>query len=204
MTLTDADGNLVTSLSANATPGTGDSFLAANPTRIQLATSMQDALGQSISFDPATDIYNGNEIDMGAGSGLSNGDEVIYHVGDNGSGSANTAVGGSTDGAVYTVTLDPANPGYVTLTDANGHLVTSITGSSANGEQSFQPVNNVIALSEPSVAGPGHALTPTGGSPITFNPTTDLDATNGTIYVGPDSGLYAGEAVVYTKPVVRR
>ena len=111
------------------------------------------------------------------------------------SGNAYDAIGGLTDGAVYTVTLDAARPGWVTLTDSNGNAVSSLDASAATGNsQSFvlldptrvklattfqnaaADVPVTIALSQPTVAGPGHSLTPQSASAaVTFDPSTDLE-----------------------------
>ena len=167
-------------------------------------------------FNPATNI-SGNEIYLGTGSGLLNGDRVIYQTGTDSNGNPYAAVGGLTDGAVYTVTFDPAHPGYVTLTDSSGNPVASLDPSTARGNsQSFQTLsptrvklattfenaaaNVTIALSQPTVPGSDHSLTPRSGAAVTFDPSADLDTAGGSIYVGPDSGLYLGETVTYAKP----
>ena len=109
----------------------------------------------------------------------------------------------------------------MTLTDSSGNPVTTLNGASATDRsQSFRLIDPTrvkfatsfenatadvpvtIALGDPTIFGPGHTLTPysaVGGSTVTFDPTTGLDTSDGSIYVGPGSGLYAGEAVVYNK-----
>ena len=181
-------------------------------------------------FDSATDI-SGNEIYLGTNTGLETGDRVIYQTGVHQTGTdgngfpiytAYTAVGGLTNGAVYTITFDPASPGYVTLKDSTGTLVGSLDSSTATGSgQSFRTLTptrvklatsfdnatantpTTIALSEPTIPGSDHTLTPrtVGTAAIAFDPSADLDTADGSIYVGPNSGLYIGEAVTYAKPI---
>jgi len=62
-----------------------------------------------------------------------------------------------------------------------------------------------IDLSDPTVFGPGHTLTPYGTAltgAVTFDPYTDLSATANAIDLGADNGLYDGEAVIYSKAAV--
>ena len=182
---------------------------------------------ESKTIDPATDI-SGNEVDLGAGSGFMTGDQVVYQTGSYQSGTDSNGIpvytpyapiGGLTDNAVYTLTADASRPGYFTLKDQNGNLVTTLTPGSATGNnQSFQEISPTrvmlassfdnatsqipvtLSLSEPTVPAPGHTLTPANGdAAITFDPGTELNTADGSIYVGPDSGLYQGEAVVYAK-----
>ncbi len=176
-------------------------------------------LDNIVNVIPSSAIGFTNEINLGTSTGLQTGDKVVYHAGADSSGNPYNAIGGLTDGGVYTVTLDAAHTGYVTLTDSSSHVVASLNAATATGSaQYFQLVNPrrvklatsfqnatdttpvTIDLSQPTVEGPGHSLTPTNGNAVvTFDPGTALNATDNTIYVGPTSGLFQGEAVIYAK-----
>ncbi|MCG8449299.1 MAG: hypothetical protein MI725_06960, partial [Pirellulales bacterium] len=87
------------------------------------------------AFQSTTVNNSTNKIDLGAGHGLSTGDEVIYHFDDQDV-STNTAIGGLADGATYTVTVDSDNMNLVSLADADGNSVDlDATGAATSGHR---------------------------------------------------------------------
>ncbi|MCY2932454.1 MAG: hypothetical protein NTV86_23755 [Planctomycetota bacterium] len=166
-------------------------------------------------FTPSSAI-SGNLVNLGAGHGLQDGDEVTYIKGVG----TNTAVGGLTSGTVYAVELDPSDPTKITLHDHITNALITLNGSLATGTgHRFVIVNprlvklatsfdNATAsvpvaadLSNPSTYGSSQSLAPylLATTPTGFTPRTDLDAAHDTIEVGPGSGLYSGQAVIYHK-----
>ena len=110
---------------------------------------------------------------------------------------AGTSIGGLTDGMTYYVVPDPNKPGFFGLqtsfqnaTVANAGPPPGVAGSAATP----------LPLSQPTMQAGNHSLTPynvIGASPITFDPATALS--NSEINLGPNSGLFLGEPVVYHK-----
>ncbi|PKQ08421.1 MAG: hypothetical protein CVT71_00640, partial [Alphaproteobacteria bacterium HGW-Alphaproteobacteria-10] len=173
------------------------------------------------AFTPATAI-SGNWINLG--HGLQTGDKVIYRKGS----AANTAVGGLTADTEYYAEVNSSNPDlvrlYTLVVDGSGNTVqgslvalnaATATGtghrfdivsprqvklaSSFTNATAATPVT--INLTNPAVLGSAQMLTPAQSSAaaVSFNPATDLNATTDTVNVGTGSGLYTGQAVVYTK-----
>jgi len=164
-------------------------------------------------FDPDEDI-SADRIDLGDNHGLQTGDTVIYHKG------TGNAVGGLTRDESYIVELSNTDPKLVRLHDYDTNALISLDGSAASGTgHSFQIVEPrqiklassfenatddtpvTLDLSDPSIFGFGHTLTPyrsDGG--VVFDPTT-VDAETDRITIGTDNGFYTGQAVVYTKGI---
>ena len=110
---------------------------------------------------------------------------------------AGTAIGGLTDGTIYYVVPDPNNPGYFGLAASFNDATAAKTGPPPGIAGSAAAT---ITLSQPAVQAGDHSLTPynvIGASPIAFNPAAALS--NNEINLGPNSGLFLGEAVVYRK-----
>jgi hypothetical protein len=187
-------GVAATSSTANDS-GTVTSSIASQ-TNLAVANAVTvQATGDTNQYAMGTSNFLGI---IAAGSNTANADSSAQTTATVGSGAsigAGTAIGGLTDGTIYYVVPDPNNPGLIRLADSFQDATKATTGTPP-GDPGSAAVT--LPLSQPTIQAGNHSLTPyniSGAAPITFNPATALS--NSKINVGPDSGLFVGEAVVY-------
>ncbi len=166
-------------------------------------------------FDAATAVDQGqNTINLGAGSGLSNGAQVTYFQGNGG-----TAIGGLTDDAnyyvydtgggkfrLYKVQTDAqaGNGNYVQFTSQGTGSMQALRGAGAGGDGvgvavavNYAQQTNLAYVGAATINAQGLDIEATQADrTLTFDPNTKVDTIKNTIDVG-QSGLRTGDAVVY-------
>jgi len=137
-------------------------------TRASIADNTGDAVRTRIvAFLPSA--VAGNAITLGTAHGLHEGMRVVYHAG------MGTAIGGLTDGEIYVVTVDAADPNTIRLKSTES--------------------GSVVALDPSAATGSGHLLEIVDPRILAFTPSATV--IDNAIDLGPDHGLQTGDRVVY-------